>query len=173
MPMKLAHYSMNYKMMPVNRQQSVYPNMKPNGIWVSDDEANRIWPEVVLSRKMNRKHLNYRHRVMLSKGANIKYIHTIEQLDQFTLDFEAGLPWNRKGSFAIRWNLVAEHYQGIIITPYLLLRRYNPMTNWYWPWDCAGGCIWDVSAIEFFQMMGTPIGQVEWAQKQQSFAKSA
>lgn len=158
--MKLAHYSKLHKMVPVSRQQSHYPNMKPNGLWVSDDDANYIWPDVVLDKKLSTKHLAYRHRVMLSKGARIKYIHTPEQLDEFTVAFEAGLPWNGKTSFAMMWNLIAERYQGIVITPYIELRRYHQMTNWYWPWDCASGCIWDVDAIDFFQTIGDPVGQI-------------
>ncbi|QBI98814.1 hypothetical protein SEA_BOBBY_184 [Mycobacterium phage Bobby] len=53
---------------------------------------------------------------------------------------EVGIPdW-------IDWGKVAADYGGIIIAPYQWSRRMDP--HWYYTWDCASGCIWNLEAIE-------------------------
>ncbi len=42
---------------------------------------------------------------------------------------------------------VAKLYQGIIIAPYCYSIRLDNDCFWYYPWDCASGCIWDATAI--------------------------
>ena len=51
------------------------------------------------------------------------------------------------GKLAIRWQDVALDYQGILIAPYQWSLRLDKDFRWYYMWDCASGCIWDLSAI--------------------------
>lgn len=46
----------------------------------------------------------------------------------------------------IEWRLVAYQYSGIIIPQYFNRLRLDLM--WYYPWDVASGCIWDVTCIK-------------------------
>ena len=46
----------------------------------------------------------------------------------------------------INWNRVAEKYKGIEIPFYEWHLRYEWI--WYYAWDCASGCIWDLSAVK-------------------------
>ena len=65
-------------------------------------------------------------------------------LDRFTAEYGD----NERYCRMIQWDRVAERYQGIVITPYIWSRRLEPETHWYYPWDCASGCIWDGEAVE-------------------------
>lgn len=53
---------------------------------------------------------------------------------------------------AFDWIDVASRYSGIEIAPYQWKRRIHPSTFWYYTWDCASGCIWDLSAIKKFEV---------------------
>lgn len=64
-----------------------------------------------------------------------------EEIDSFTHRY--GIP-GFFGSPMINWPAVAIEYQGVIVAPYSWERR----NSWYYPWDCASGCIWDAAAIE-------------------------
>lgn len=50
------------------------------------------------------------------------------------------------GTF-IRWDLVADQFAGIEISPYAWDLRDSDL-RWYYGWDCASGCIWDTSIIK-------------------------
>jgi hypothetical protein len=50
--------------------------------------------------------------------------------------------------YYIDWSKVAAKHQGIIIAPYCYARRLTYHTAWYYGWDCASGCIWDLKAIQ-------------------------
>ena len=52
------------------------------------------------------------------------------------------------------WGYLATQYQGLIIAPYLWdLRLFGPA--WYYGWDCASGCIWDLTAVESFSLVSS------------------
>lgn len=67
-------------------------------------------------------------------------IHTLEDLYSFT---------NKYGGSdrLINWNLVANEYGGIEISPYMWRARMDRRTWWYYPWDVASGCIWNKETI--------------------------
>lgn len=44
------------------------------------------------------------------------------------------------------WPAVVSLYQGIVITPYQWSLRHK--LTWYYGWDCASACVWDLSAVE-------------------------
>lgn len=49
----------------------------------------------------------------------------------------------RERLFSIRWDLVFEHYAGLVVTPYIVERRH---VRWYSGWDISSGVIWDLKA---------------------------
>ena len=119
---------------------------KPKGLWVSvrgkDDWEN--WCRGESFGDIDKQRC---YRVSLTDDANILRIRTADELDSFSqkygMDLGHGLQRN-----GIDWARVAKEYQGIIIAPYIWSRRLNgPSSDWYYGWDCASGCIWDVSAI--------------------------
>lgn len=46
----------------------------------------------------------------------------------------------------ILWRDVYKDYQGIFISPYCWASRFEFM--WYYGWDCASACVWDLSAVK-------------------------
>ena len=54
--------------------------------------------------------------------------------------------------YQIRWEEVKTLWDGIIISPYNWKCRHSPSTEWYYGWDCASGCIWNVEAIKNYKL---------------------
>lgn len=90
------------------------------------------------------------HRVTLAGGADVLHLSTCAQLDEFTAEFRVGglFQADRGGLGGIAWTAVADRWDGIIIAPYQWTRRYD--LAWYYGWDCASGCIWNLDAIDEF-----------------------
>lgn len=48
----------------------------------------------------------------------------------------------------IDWEPLSKNWPGIFIAPYLYeFRLKKPYTDWYYTWDVASGCVWDLSII--------------------------
>lgn len=138
----------------VPARQFPEPSMKPNGLWVSDESEYgwSQWTEDTGCMDVSRKHmipvtLNMERILLLS---------TVEEIDGFTEEYGNKPDWHqvdRVVSFdipfrLIRWDKVAEEYCGIMITPYQWDRRLSGAAKWwYYPWDCASGCIWHRKGI--------------------------
>lgn len=84
-----------------------------------------------------------RQRIILTPAANILHLQTPKELDDFTTKYRSTPHFS---DIHLEWDRVAEEYQGILIAPYQWSRRLELM--WYYSWDCASGCIWDITAIE-------------------------
>lgn len=93
---------------------------KPRGFWITDD-SEQCWRSWCLSEEFDLDTLTHVHEVELDES-RILFLRSTGELDDFTRE-----------------------YAGIIITPYQWARRLE--LSWYYNWDCASGCIWDVSAI--------------------------
>lgn len=52
------------------------------------------------------------------------------------------------GNEKINWPEVTKKYKGIEFPIYYSKYRRDPEHAWYYPWDVASGCIWDLSAIK-------------------------
>lgn len=150
MKLDLRHYSRE----PVERlwPASVYrfprPS-KPGGFWVSVDDNSEGWREWCNEQQFEVEHLAYAYKITLKNDARILYITTDAELHTFTEQYKSDHKLNLHSDFvhAIDWPRLAEKYQGIIITPYLWRSRNDFRTFWYYGWDCASGCIWDIDAI--------------------------
>lgn len=125
---------------------------KPVGLWLSDED-DYGWKEWCEDNSFDRRY-KYVYEILLTSNAKVLHIKNEAELEAFVgkygYDFmqeDMGI----KASFTmrlIRWEQVAEKYQGVIITPYLWSQRLNPRHQWYYAWDCASGCIWDADAIK-------------------------
>lgn len=166
-----------YTKLPIEEAYSVDPalpydhgeeRMKPLGLWVSDDNAEMNWPDWCVAENFGLDRFRYRTEVRIRECAKILFIRSVEELDAFnakySYDLLAGLGHRRSGAEPrmdyIRWSLVAKEYDGIIITPYLWERRMDGGL-WYYGWDCASGCIWNVDAIQL--MRSEPFNIDEYA----------
>lgn len=153
--LRLAHYHASPVLSLDNRayEQDVRGSYysKPVGFWVSVEGGDDGWKEWSLAENFGTEGLAVEHRVSLAADARILLLTGAYEIDDFTARF--GKPTDlpplsrRDWPPTINWKAVAEAYQGIIIAPYCYERRLDDKTSWYYPWDCASGCIWDVSAI--------------------------
>ncbi len=134
---------------------------KPAGLWVSVP-GEYGWPQWCADT-----YDDYGDRGVVTHEVivdDVAAVHTIGSKDEmyafhdeyavqtdFDHDFDdvrgaaEGLP--RKSFWPIDWRKVADSFDGIVITPYLWECRLDSSVNWYYTWDCASGCIWNLDAI--------------------------
>ena len=131
------------------------PPGKPIGFWVSVEGNGDGWRDWCTEQHVFTDQLAYEHKITLAPDANILVLSSPAELLKLTDDY-----WHESeinfGShvMSLDWPRLAESYQGIIITPYIWSQRLEPRTFWYYGWDCASGCIWDLDAIANVELMG-------------------
>lgn len=162
--MRLLHYASK----PVERVNSVDQEprhrsatlFKPRGLWVSV-EGEDDWLTWCLSEGFAPQNLAFVHEIVLSPSARLIHLSGADQIDEFTRAYgltdlaSYGLSGLAQG-YAIDWCRLADEYQGIIIAPYVWERRLKGGARWYYPWDCASGCIWDAAAVDAIKLLDFP-----------------
>lgn len=158
---RLIHYGKKFlrKVRSVKQGSDATAGLgKPCGLWVSV-EGEQDWKEWCEAEQFGC--LDCATQVILKPEARILWLRGTVGLDKFHEEYS--FEQYRSGTYtrmAIRWPSVAEKFQGIIIAPYVWSRRLNgPVSNWYYGWDCASGCIWDAEAVAELR----PIEQAEAA----------
>ncbi len=123
---------------------------KPSGFWVSvlgEDD----WKTWCQAEDFRTGSLDNEHTVTLAPEARILLIDTLEGLHRFTrlYDCTPAADTRRYGwrGDRIAWDHLVNFYDGIIIAPYQWPARLANETAWYYGWDCASGCIWNLEAI--------------------------
>ena len=120
--------------------------MKPRGFWYSAGSADDGWDDWCLGEEWNVDGLRYRSAVdvdldrmlVLTDEASIRFF-----ADEYSRPMSVRLPDFR----SVDWPSVARCYAGIEVAPYCWSLRLEPGFLWYYGWDCASGCVWDLSAI--------------------------
>lgn len=155
--MKIRHYSKReiYRLFHIEHLEEVqlYHYAKPQGFWISvEDDLEQGWNAWCKSENYCVDHLKYEHEVQLKPDCNILYCITEQQV----FDLSRQFPFKSKYYNEIKyvdWIKVKEKYQGIIIAPYQWQCRWALETSWYYGWDCASGCIWDLNAVESIKLI--------------------
>jgi len=143
-PLNLSHYTHAPLTCVVSKPQCEFPLDKPAGFWVSVDGPDD-WPAWCQREDYRPEKLKLHYVINLSNDAKILFLNEPFHLDWFTNLYRGE---KYLGGF-IRWDVVSEKYQGIIIAPYFWQYRLKHIEfAWYYSWDCASGCIWDASAIK-------------------------
>jgi hypothetical protein len=148
---RLLHYSDNLLEKINSVDQTEYlakwgRSDKPGGLWVSV-EGEDDWAHWCESDSFRIGSIC--HEVVLSFSANLLLLTCCSDIDNFS--FHYGIrSLHHVGALIdqIKWDVVAERYQGIVIAPYVVEKRFSDNAFWYSGWDCASGCIWDARAIE-------------------------
>ena len=132
-------------------------NVKPKGLWLSVDGDWERWCE---DEGYREKGKGVEHVVEVDL-ARVLHLSDARAIDIFTRRyFEEEQHRYLTNHIFINWNAVARDYAGLVIAPYCWERRLADHTFWYYGWDCASACIWDLSVITKFEVTnGLPILQ--------------
>lgn len=138
MMIRLLHYTRD----PLARVRSVEqpePDTfsaygKPRGLWVSI-EGEDDWKDWCENEHYQEGPF-HTYEIVLREDARIL------RTDPFAIPHTFRSIYNRVG---VNWKAIADEYQGVVIAPYWWEARLE--VDWYYPWDCASGCIWDADAI--------------------------
>jgi hypothetical protein len=149
--MKLVHYSDTHVKKLYDRYQlqdcHLGFNPKPIGLWLSVDSCEDNWRSWCESEGFNLHKLTHAYDIELQDNANLLILTNEDELDNFTKEY--GIKNDYMPSiYGVNWPAVADKWDGIIITPYIWSRRLEAHTFWYYGWDCASGCVWNVKAIK-------------------------
>ena len=126
--------------------------LKPNGFWFSVDGEGDGWADWCRAEEWGLHRLVAATEVEIGPDARILTLSSAYEIDSFTKEFRGG-----RRHDGIDWPVVAERWQGIIIAPYIWARRMSRHTFWYYGWDCASGCVWDVSSIAALRPIDAPV----------------
>jgi len=130
------------------------PNNKPMGFWVSVPGEDD-WPSYCRDWRPDR--LAHEYEVTLRDDANLLMIETARALRLFGAEYRVEYPVTHlsPSSYYIDWARVREEgYDGIVIAPYQWECRLDSATDWYYAWDVASGCIWNLEAIASLDYVG-------------------
>jgi len=150
--MRRVHFSDQPVALQVGRTyEQVRRGYKPRGLWYSVEGGRDGWSDWCEAEDYRVEHLRCPHALAVSEQ-RILLIRTGEELRRFYDRFCCSLepypePWY------IDWQQVAELYAGIEIAPYQWEFRLALNYTWYYTWDCASGCIWDLSVVEAFELL--------------------
>lgn len=162
---KIYHYSKNPvgKLIPefYDKYKEFWPeegSMKPCGLWVSieDYEDDTTWLTWCKGEQFRLEALRHKYRVTLSKDIKILYLRSEDDIVQFSHLYAKNDPKDfgryigrltEPYIYMISWKTVKRYYDGIIIAPYQWNCRHALNTTWYYPWDCASGCIWNLEKV--------------------------
>lgn len=153
--LRLMHYQAEPLTLDRSRVYTQHKRLqftKPVGFWVSV-QGDTDWPSWCRIEEFRVDTLAVAHEVRLRDSANIRTITSIAEIDAFHHEFTAPSEFDIRMGYdrsywGINWPAVVQQYDGVIITPYLWERRSGGGCDWYYTWDCASGCIWNLDAIE-------------------------
>lgn len=125
------------------------PTCKPAGLWYDIDGSWREWCDSEMP--------DWTHKYSFELEIDITDMLIIDTEEKFMNFFNKygeipvryGLTDDRHKM--IKWNIVKDQYSGIEISPYQYKFRLEYM--WYYGWDIASGCIWNLSAIKNYNLV--------------------
>ena len=119
---------------------------KPTGFWLSVDDDWRRWNDGEGCTYADADPVAFD-----VDPTRCLWLRNVDDLDRFTNDYaRENAPWRygRHDFYSLDWAPLTDLYAGIIIAPYQWGRRLDgEASGWYYTWDCASACIWDLSAI--------------------------
>lgn len=148
--MILHHFSHEDFKLDTNWTYKKFTEIKPIGFWLSD-ESDHGWSKWCISEEFMLGKLGFKHSFKCDVTDWV-VIRNFTELHYFHQNFKNGGVPDYEAKFHSRWidwEKVKEQYKGILITPYDWKGRYEFM--WYYGWDCASACVWDLSTIKQMQ----------------------
>jgi hypothetical protein len=155
--MELLHHPRTISTFEFDQKQPYVQDIahKPCGFWVSVKGPDD-WKSWCESENFGVGSVQHSYAVDLVESHTVLVIDTARDLVEFTDEYATAWRWDRplhKGSilehrqfWPIDWPRVALTYGGIIVAPYQWGLRMD--LHWYYGWDCASGCVWDLYQIK-------------------------
>lgn len=140
MPALIKPTRLHYSSKPFTQTPRVYTQrteQKPDGLWYSVGSAWKDWCE---SEQFNLQRLQCVCKLEIDESRILKVVDLLAFTEQY------GVVNRTLELRSIDWAQVASAYAGIEIAPYQYKHRLSLL--WYYPWDVASGCIWDLSVIK-------------------------
>ena len=132
---------------PTRTYEQVDYDMKPKGFWLSVDDDWRRWCK---GDGMD-DWVDGITPVEFDVDTNAcLWLDTAEAIDRFHAEHHTD---HFRREYYIDWRPVADTYAGIIIAPYQWSRRLDG-PSWYYTWDCASACVWDLSVLRVSDFTG-------------------
>lgn len=116
---------------------------KPRGLWLSV-VGEGDWKNWCESESFNVDGLKYTTDFTLSPDSNVLQLTDDLSIRIFSQRFRRLIG---RSSY-IDWVHVASLYDGLVIAPYSWKCRLDLETFWYYSWDCASACIWNLRAVQ-------------------------
>lgn len=138
--MRFTHHAYAPWAYDSTRTYNTEPDHKPDGLWFAVDDDWQRWCETDWP---DRWHNADRHVELDINLDRVLVLDTVDKVIDFHLHYFAGYG----DRYRLPWADVTADYAGIIIAPYQWSLRLDHEVDWYYTWDCASGCIWDLSAI--------------------------
>ena len=153
--MILSHFSYNPLRFDPRLTYAMDAWNKPVGLWLSDESQRQSWSAWCRAEEYATAGLRYR----TDFSCDTEKWSVLDDEDKVVAFGETFTdPMNPEG-LKIDWPRVAGRYSGIIISPYQWNMRLHTRARWYYGWDCASACVWDLSTIKQI----TPSTQLELA----------
>lgn len=136
------------------KHRTFFSMTKPIGLWLSDDRDEKgSWPAWCDGQEFRIDHLAHRKKfhVAMDRVCHLKDYLDIASFTELYTD---------ESRYSLDWPQVKRDYAGLLITPYVWEARLEFM--WYYGWDCASACIWDLSVLtEVQESLLTEIREIE------------
>jgi len=116
---------------------------KPDGFWYGFGDKWIDWAEVAGPEYMG----EYVYEVD-TNGSKILQIKNYSEITEFTKEYKSNEQIVPGIIFSIDWSRIELKYDGIEINPYIGKIRHDHKTLWYYTWDIASGCIWNLDKVK-------------------------
>ena len=138
--------------MPIEAMYDTSSNLrdhwKPSGLWYGCGDEWVDFLEDAISHKF--EEVAYVYEVELNIPKILK-LNTVANILEFSKRFGSQVSMGR--TTYIKWQEVAQMYDGIEICPYQYSLRDDARVDWYYPWDVASGCIWRPSGLKELRLV--------------------
>ena len=149
----LAHHPLTYV---VQRPWVQDRGMKPEGFWygVGDGWLRFLQQGGAPIRKLYARHV-HALRLDLTRVARLTTVAEVRAFHEKYRDQHAHDAYSK---IVLDWRKVERDFAGIEIAPYQYALRFDHKVFWYYPWDVASGCLWDVDVIKRVEYRGKLVG---------------
>lgn len=145
--MILTHFSEQPFVLDRSRvyKQAAHDAMKPSGLWLSDESWDCCWSNWCEGESFNIEKLAHKSTFRVDTDG-VLVLKTPRDVILFTRAYALANP--TRVYMNMDWPRLTKEHKGLIITPYQWSLRLKQGVEWYYGWDCASGCIWDLSCLK-------------------------